>query len=198
MSEAVILQTARKHHIGRRMGRVVIFSNTDVQRLYEALPCFNSSVVPSRPTGSSAGPSAAVRVEESAGTDNKKIAEEIRAKRESEIITEIVHGRRATAPFGQAALSYISRAAARAISSHQSPISGPWCSRASIRMQSRAAPASPTPTRQTPPSIGNSSRRYRRFSRTRQNADGVLDLSSNARHVGPGRIRWITSRRPTA
>jgi integrase len=47
-----------------------------------------------------------IRIEESAGTDNKKIADEIRAKRESEILTQSIYGRRATTTFGQAALSY--------------------------------------------------------------------------------------------
>jgi len=47
------------------------------------------------------------RIEESTGTDNKKIAEEIRAKREAEILTQSVYGRRATATFAQAALSYL-------------------------------------------------------------------------------------------
>lgn len=48
-----------------------------------------------------------IRVEESAGTDDKKIAEEIRAKREAELLVESVYGRRATATFAQAALSYL-------------------------------------------------------------------------------------------
>jgi hypothetical protein len=48
-----------------------------------------------------------VRVEESTGTDNKKIAEEIRAKREAEILALSIYGRRATATFAEAALSYL-------------------------------------------------------------------------------------------
>jgi integrase len=48
-----------------------------------------------------------IRIEESTGTDNKKIAEEIRAKREAELLAESVYGRRATATFAQAALSYL-------------------------------------------------------------------------------------------
>jgi len=47
------------------------------------------------------------RIEESTGTLEKKDAEEIRAKRESELLTEAVYGRRATATFSQAALSYL-------------------------------------------------------------------------------------------
>jgi hypothetical protein len=47
VSEAVILQTARKNDIGRKMGRAVIFSPDDCQRLYEVLPC---------PSGSFAAP----------------------------------------------------------------------------------------------------------------------------------------------
>jgi integrase len=50
-----------------------------------------------------------IRIEESSGTYDKKIAEEIRAKREAEILAESVYGRRATATFAQAALSYIER-----------------------------------------------------------------------------------------
>src|ERR1700681_4023553 len=59
VSEAVILDTARKHDIGRKMGRAVIFSAEDCQRLYEELPCPSGlSGAPGRPTGSSAAPSA--------------------------------------------------------------------------------------------------------------------------------------------
>src|SRR6516162_4915137 len=58
-SEAVILQTARKHGIGRKMGRAIIFSPEDCERLYEALPCPSDlSVAQNRPTGSYAAPSA--------------------------------------------------------------------------------------------------------------------------------------------
>src|ERR1700746_2476238 len=48
-----------------------------------------------------------IRLEESTGTDDKKAAEEIRAKREAEILTESVYGCRATATFASAALSYL-------------------------------------------------------------------------------------------
>ena len=51
-----------------------------------------------------------VRVEESTGTDNKKIAEEIRAKREAEILAQSIYGRRATTTFAEAALSYLENA----------------------------------------------------------------------------------------
>ena len=48
-----------------------------------------------------------IRIEESTGTDDRRAAEEIRAKREAEILAESVYGRRATATFAQAALSYL-------------------------------------------------------------------------------------------
>jgi integrase len=48
-----------------------------------------------------------IRIEESTGTDDKKIAEEIRAKREAEILAQSIYGRRATATFAEAALSYL-------------------------------------------------------------------------------------------
>jgi hypothetical protein len=48
-----------------------------------------------------------IRVEESAGTSDRRVAEEIRAKREAEILTDSVYGRRATCTFAEAALSYI-------------------------------------------------------------------------------------------
>ena len=47
------------------------------------------------------------RVEESSGTDDRRVAEEIRAKREAQILAESVYGRRATATFAEAALSYL-------------------------------------------------------------------------------------------
>jgi integrase len=48
-----------------------------------------------------------IRVEESTGTGDRRVAEEIRAKREAEILAESVYGRRATATFAAAALSYL-------------------------------------------------------------------------------------------
>jgi integrase len=47
------------------------------------------------------------RIEESTGTGDRRIAEEIRAKREAEILAQSVYGRRATATFAAAALSYL-------------------------------------------------------------------------------------------
>jgi integrase len=48
-----------------------------------------------------------IRLEESTGTDDKKAAEEIRAKREAEILAESIYGRCATATFASAAVSYL-------------------------------------------------------------------------------------------
>ena len=38
ISEAMILQLARQHGVGRKAGRCIVFSIDDVQRLYEVLP----------------------------------------------------------------------------------------------------------------------------------------------------------------
>ena len=48
-----------------------------------------------------------IRVEECTGTADKKAAEEIRAKREAEILQQSIHGRVATVTFAEAALSYL-------------------------------------------------------------------------------------------
>jgi integrase len=48
-----------------------------------------------------------IRIEESAGTSKRRIAEEIRAKREAELLAQSVYGRRATCTFAEAALSYV-------------------------------------------------------------------------------------------
>ena len=48
-----------------------------------------------------------IRIEESAGTTARRIAEEIRAKREAELLSQSVYGRRATCTFAEAALSYV-------------------------------------------------------------------------------------------
>lgn len=48
-----------------------------------------------------------IRVEESTGTGDRRAAEEIRAKREAEILAQSIYGRRATATFAGAALSYL-------------------------------------------------------------------------------------------
>src|SRR5437763_16218985 len=54
-----------------------------------------------------------IRVEESTGTPDKRTAEEIRAKRESEILDQSIYGRAATATFAQATLSYIENGGAK-------------------------------------------------------------------------------------
>src|SRR2546423_12350705 len=48
-----------------------------------------------------------IRIEESTGTSERRVAEEIRAKREAELLTQSVYGRRATATFAEAAVSYL-------------------------------------------------------------------------------------------
>src|SRR3954447_21193594 len=48
-----------------------------------------------------------IRVEETTGTADRRAAEEIKAKREAEILAQSVYGRRATATFAEAALSYV-------------------------------------------------------------------------------------------
>ncbi len=48
-----------------------------------------------------------IRVEESTGTDKRPVAEDIRIKREAELLQQSIHGRRATVTFAEAALSYI-------------------------------------------------------------------------------------------
>src|SRR5690348_15771482 len=48
-----------------------------------------------------------IRVEESCGTSDKRAAEEIRAKRESEILRQSIWGRAATATFAEAAVGYM-------------------------------------------------------------------------------------------
>jgi integrase len=54
-----------------------------------------------------------IRVEESTGTRDRRIAEEIKAKREAEILAQSIYGRRATATFAEAALSYLENGGAR-------------------------------------------------------------------------------------
>src|SRR5215831_17281113 len=48
-----------------------------------------------------------IRVEETTGTADKKVAEEVRAMREAKILEQSIHGRVATVSFAEAALSYI-------------------------------------------------------------------------------------------
>jgi integrase len=48
-----------------------------------------------------------IRVEESTGVSDRRVAEEIRAKREAEILAQSIYGRQATATFAEAAASYL-------------------------------------------------------------------------------------------
>ena len=105
VSEAVILQVARKHGIGRKMGRAIIFGPDDCKRLYEVLPCpSDSSGAPSRHTGSSAAPSAEFALKKAlalaTGESPKKSAPSAKPKSSH----ESVYGRRATATFAEAAV----------------------------------------------------------------------------------------------
>src|SRR2546421_12153067 len=54
-----------------------------------------------------------IRIEESTGTSNKRAAEEIRAKREAEILAGSIYGPRVTATFATAALSYLENGGSR-------------------------------------------------------------------------------------
>ena len=49
------------------------------------------------------------RVYESTGTDDQRVAEEIRIKREAQLLEESVHGKRATVTFFECAVSYMER-----------------------------------------------------------------------------------------
>lgn len=53
------------------------------------------------------------RIEESTGTDDRRRAEELRARREGELLDEAIHGRAATATFAHAALSYLEQGGER-------------------------------------------------------------------------------------
>jgi hypothetical protein len=97
-----------------------------------------------------------IRIEESSGTDNKKIAEEIRAKREAEILAESVYGRRATATFAQAALSYLEQGGSKRylneIISHLGPSRSPRL----LRTPSIVVRESSIPMRRIRPVCGSS------------------------------------------
>lgn len=54
-----------------------------------------------------------VRIEESSGTTDRRLAEEIRARRESELFQEAIYGRSVSATFAQAAVSYIEAGGAK-------------------------------------------------------------------------------------
>jgi len=54
-----------------------------------------------------------VRIEESTGTADKRAAEEVRAKREAEILTESIYGKAATKTFAHAALSFVEERGSR-------------------------------------------------------------------------------------
>ena len=113
-SEAVILQEARRAGVGRKMGRAIVFSPDDIKQLYEAhrhaAPLVRR---PKSPYWIIRGSIRGVRVEESTGVGDRKVAEEIRAKRESALLEEAVYGRRATATFAEAALSYLEAGGAK-------------------------------------------------------------------------------------
>src|SRR5262245_61720116 len=54
-----------------------------------------------------------IRIEESTGVSDRRVAEEVRAKREAELLEQSIHGRRATATFAAAAVSYFEQGGSR-------------------------------------------------------------------------------------
>ena len=115
VSEGVLLGAAKKHGIGRKLGRQYVFTPADIEKLYEALPtCSNFSGDQSRQTGSSAAPSADVALKKALALATAELAEEIRAKREAEIHkAQIVPGREIYRNIREAALSYLEQGGSR-------------------------------------------------------------------------------------
>jgi hypothetical protein len=59
-SEELLRKLAKRHGIGRKLGRTYVFTPEDVAALVKSLPCpSSSSDAREAPTGTSAGPSAA-------------------------------------------------------------------------------------------------------------------------------------------
>src|SRR5258705_8609651 len=103
LSEATILQLARKHGIGRKAGRCILFSPDDVKQLYEVLPCpSNSYAGQNHHTGSSAAPSAESALKKAleltTSRPRKKSARSARAKSSPSQSTVVVPLRRLPAP----------------------------------------------------------------------------------------------------
>lgn len=58
-SERTLLALAKRHQVGRIVGRTYVFTPADIELLLKRLPCpSNSSDEPARPTGTSGGQSA--------------------------------------------------------------------------------------------------------------------------------------------
>jgi len=45
LTQESLLKLARKHGIGKKAGRIIVFRESDIPRLIEALPCSKSSHV---------------------------------------------------------------------------------------------------------------------------------------------------------
>ena len=108
VGEAVILGMARKHQIGRKMGRTIIFSLDDCQKLYEVLPCPSGSfAAPNRPIGSSAALSAESALKKALALVISGLPKKSGQSARHKSLPESVYGRRATATFAEAAVSYL-------------------------------------------------------------------------------------------
>ena len=115
-----------------------------------------------------------IRVEESTGTDDKKIADEIRAKREAELLREFIYGRRATATFAQAALSYLEQGGSTRYLNKIIAYFGTTALARMIRMQSTVEHEACTRTCQTRPVSGSSTGRCQQSSGTPRDVAGRL------------------------
>ena len=108
VSRRTLQDFIRLHPYYRRLGRRKLFTEDDIARLYEALPCPSSSTESeARPISTSEAPSQAKLWSESTRVADRATAEAIRARREWECLQAAAYGRKATATFLEAAVAYM-------------------------------------------------------------------------------------------
>jgi excisionase family DNA binding protein len=114
VSRRTLQEFLKDHPYYRILGRRKLFTEADIERLYEAMPCPSSSY---RKRGSPnwyiRGTVRGITVDESSRVAEKSAAEAIRIQREAECLQASVFGRKATVSFLQAAVDYMEQGGER-------------------------------------------------------------------------------------
>jgi len=137
-----------------------------------------------------------IRVEESTGTSNKRAAEEIRAKREAEILEGSIYGHRATATFATAALSYLENGGSRRFTASVISYFGTTpLARTKTRSIEVQKNSIPMPCQQL--ATGSSIPWRHRYCTTRRSADGARSRSLSDPPCRPAGFAGLRSMKQT-
>jgi hypothetical protein len=98
----------KRHPLFAKNGKVYLFSEQDIQSIWEGMRCHcDSWNVKGQTTGISVAPSESNLYSKARALTTRRAAEAIRIKREARLLEDSVYGRKASVTFFEAAVSYM-------------------------------------------------------------------------------------------